>query len=40
MALDLVLDAIVPRSLHTMALDLVLGFLCDNCDTLIAERER
>ena len=33
------LDAIVLRSLHTMALDLVLSFLCNVSDTLIAEKE-
>jgi hypothetical protein len=33
------LDAIILPSLHTMALDLVLCFLCDGLDTLIAEKE-
>ena len=36
------LDAIVlpsPCTFHTTALDLVLGFLCDVCDTLIAEKD-
>ena len=33
------LDAIILQSLHTMVLDLVLCFLCDGLDTLIAEKE-
>jgi hypothetical protein len=36
------LDAIILQSLqtfHNMALDLVLRFLCDGLDTLIAEKE-
>jgi hypothetical protein len=33
------IDAIVLQSLHTMVLDLVLCFLCDGLDTLIAEKD-
>jgi hypothetical protein len=33
------LDAIILRSLYTMVRDLVLRFLCDVFDTLIAEKE-
>ena len=33
------LDAIILPSLYTMVLDLVLCFLCDGLDTLIAEKE-
>jgi hypothetical protein len=33
------LDAIILRSLHTMVLDLVLCFLCNSLNTLIAEKE-
>jgi hypothetical protein len=33
------LDTIILPSLYTMALDLVLRFLCNGLDTLIAEKE-
>jgi hypothetical protein len=33
------LDAIILPSLYTMVCDLVLRFLCDGLDTLIAEKE-